>query len=269
MIPARQLSCAESWFERSLPVNGHAVRNQSSNVIDSRRISDIPLFSGANDAARRILAARATVRRYAAGDVLFTAGSPSRGLFVILDGRVRVLGASGDRPHVLHEEGPGGTLGEVPLFEGGGYPATAVAAAATECLVVARDAVAAAMRSDPSLAWVFLGRLAARVRTLAARLDRLAARSVTARLAAHLLALQASAGAQAISLGGTQAQLAEELGTVREVVVRSLRALRDGGAIRALGKGRYLVRDAAALRRAASGDGHGLGGSGVHQSRRA
>jgi len=54
----------------------------------------------------------------------------------------------------------------------------------------------------------------------------------------------------------TQQQLAEELGTVREVVVRELQALRAAGLVRALGSGRFEIVDATALRaRAEEGPG--------------
>jgi CRP-like cAMP-binding protein len=81
------------------------------------------------------------------------------------------------------------------------------------------------------------------------RLDDRSTRGVTARLAEYLLARASPEGR--LSLGLTQAALAEELGTVREVVVRALLALRRQGAIRALGGGRYAVVDRAALEHAA------------------
>lgn len=171
-------------------------------------------------------------------------------MYVVTSGRVRVLRHAAGRRHVLHEEGPGGTLGEVPLFEGGGYPATAIAAESTTCLVVGRDAIASAMRADPELAWRFLARLAARVRTLVERVEGLAARSVPQRLAGLLAARYAgaTAGRASITLGRTQQEVAEELGTVREVVVRAVRALCDLGAIESVGGGRYRVRDVEKLK---------------------
>jgi CRP-like cAMP-binding protein len=218
-------------------------------VLDPSELHHLPLFAGISDAACRELAARSVRRVYAAGEALFMAGAEARGLYVVTSGRVRVVRHGAGRRHVLHEEGPGGTLGEVPLFEGGGYPATAIAGEPTTCLVVGRDVIASAMRADPELAWRFLSRLAARVRTLVERVDGLAARSVPQRLAALLAARhEAAAGRGSVTLGGTQQELAEELGTVREVVVRAVRALCDAGAIEPLGRGRYRVRDAGRLR---------------------
>jgi CRP-like cAMP-binding protein len=225
-------------------------RDQSHTVVDPSELCCLPLFTGISDAACRALAARTVRRVYETSETLFTAGAEARGLYVVASGRVRVVRHAAGRRHVLHEEGPGGTLGEVPLFEGGGYPATAIAAEPTACLVVGRDAIASAMRADPELAWRLLSRLAARVRTLVERVDGLAARSVAQRLAALVAARHQSAagGRSSVTLGGTQQEVAEELGTVREVVVRAVRALCDAGAIEPLGRGRYRVRDADRLR---------------------
>jgi CRP-like cAMP-binding protein len=219
-------------------------------VVDPSELRRLPLFAGISDAACRELGARSTQRAYETGETLFAAGTDARGLYVVVCGRVRVVRDAAGRRHVVHEEGPGGSLGEVPLFEGGGYPATAVAAEPTTCLIVGRDAIAAAMRADPELAWRFLGRLAARVRTLVERVDRLAARTVPQRLAELLVARhEGSRGATGtVTLGGTQQEVAEELGTVREVVVRAVRALCASGAIESLGGGRYRVRDVVRLK---------------------
>jgi CRP/FNR family transcriptional regulator len=213
-------------------------------VIDPSLLHHVSLFAGVSDGACRALAARTVERTYELGQTLFAAGSDARGMYVLTSGRVRVVREGSGRRHVIHEEGPGGTLGEVPLFEGGGYPATAIAAEPTTCLFVGRDAIAAAIRADPEVAWRFLGRLAARVRALVARLDDLTARSVPQRLAALVLdRYRAGGNGGAITLGRTQQEIAEELGTVREVVVRALRALCATGAIESLGRGRYRVRD--------------------------
>jgi CRP-like cAMP-binding protein len=87
------------------------------------------------------------------------------------------------------------------------------------------------------------------VRALVERIDGLTARSVPQRLAALLLARHDAAGSNgsAVTLGGTQQEIAEELGTVREVVVRAIRTLCGSGAIEPLGRGRYRIRSARKL----------------------
>ncbi|HEV2736035.1 MAG TPA: Crp/Fnr family transcriptional regulator [Longimicrobiaceae bacterium] len=226
-------------------------------MIDASTLERIPLLRGAGAGARRELAARATLRRFAAGEVLWTAGGEPRGLYVVLEGRVRVLRSTGGRQHVVHVEEAGGTLGEVPLFSGGRYPATAVAAEDTLCVALGRDALHAAVHADPEFAFALLERLAGRVRALVERLDRLAARSVAARLAAFLLERHREGRGAPFGLGCTQTELAEELGTVREVLVREMGRLRRRGVLHAAGRGRWTVADDAALRRAAEGSAGG------------
>lgn len=221
-------------------------------MIEPNTLDRIAFLLGATPGARSALAAGGVLRRLPQGAVLWTQGSRPRGLFVILEGRVRVLRGAGGRQHVVHVEGPGGTLGEVPLFGGGAYPATAIAAEPTLCVIFTRETLAAAIAADPGFAWVFLERLANRVRHLVDRLDRLAAQDVTSRLATYLLDRSAAAGSHQFTLNATQAVIAEELGTVREVVVRAFRRLRESGVIRTT-RGVVEVLDVEMLREVASG----------------
>jgi CRP/FNR family transcriptional regulator, dissimilatory nitrate respiration regulator len=217
-------------------------------MISRERLDAIPFFAAFPRAAAQTLADRAVARRFATGETLFRAGDEASGLMVVLEGKVRVIRRAGERAQVVHVEGVGGTLGEVPVFGGGGYPATAVAAEPTVCAVLAREALAAALRSSPDAAFVLLERLARRVREVVERLDRSALRSVSARLAEYLTVRADARGRSLVALGMTQTELAEELGTVREVIVRELHALRMAGLVRSLGGGKMEILDLPALR---------------------
>jgi CRP/FNR family transcriptional regulator len=212
------------------------------------------ILDAVSQRTRTALLASAVERSFAAGEILYLAGSPARSLYLVMDGRVRLLRESHGRTILIHHEERGGCLGEVPLFEGTTYPATAMAAEPTRCLVIHREAILEMVRTEPELALALLARLAARVRHVVDRLDRNTSQSTLGRLAEHLLARASASRARAFTLGASQQQAAEELGTVRELVVRGLRALRDRGAIVALGGGRYSVADEGLLRRIASGE---------------
>ncbi len=221
-------------------------------MIEQATLERVPFFGSLNARARRELALRAVLRSFAPEETLWQAGMEAHSLFVVLEGEVRVVRVSKGRQYVIHTEGPGGTLGDVPLFEGATYPATAIAARRTLCIAVSRDAIWSAIKEDPELAFTLLSRLAGRVRHLVDRLDGLVAHNVGARLAAFLLARHQASRSGIITLGGTQLAVAEELGTVREVVVRLLRELREAGVIRSLERGRYELLDQAELRRRAN-----------------
>ena len=165
---------------------------------------------------------------------------------------MRIVRSGRGRDRVVHVEAAGATLGEVPLFAGGTYPATAVAAEPTRCLIVDRRALARAMAANPDLACLLLGRLAERVRLVVDRFARHATDPVVARLAAYVLA-RASRSGGPFTLGGTQQAVAEELGTAREVIVRLLRELTVAGALERRTRSRFVVRDARILQEFADG----------------
>lgn len=220
-------------------------------ALTTRELAALPLFAGTPSNVVDALARRATEVRFAPNEVIFLTGSQPRGWFIILEGTVRVVRGSEGRQHVIHTETTGGTLAEVPLVENGTHPATAVAQTPTRCALLTRQALENAIAEQPAVAFLIARRLAARVRLLVDRLDSRSARTVDSRLAAFLLTRR-SASPEAFTLGSSQQALAEELGTVREVVVRTLRRFRQQGLIEPAGRGRYRVRDAGGLTRIAA-----------------
>jgi CRP/FNR family transcriptional regulator len=214
----------------------------------------IPYFRALPAADLRRIAARTQVREVRRGARVFEEGAPAGHLFVVIDGRVRLVRVSrGGREQVLHTEGPGATLGEVPLLDGGGYVATAVAAEPSRLLVVPREAIVDACRRHPDVALGIIRVLARRVRTFAGLVEQLALKDLTARTAALLLAESRAAGAPAFELPGTRDELAARLGTVRELVSRALGRLRAAGVVRVAGR-RVTILDAPRLAELAGGD---------------
>jgi CRP-like cAMP-binding protein len=220
------------------------------------------LLEALTPAGRDTLLNHSVERRFSTGEVLWSAGDRSEGIALVLEGKVRVVRVSGGRQTVIHSGEPGATLGEVPFFTGDSYPATAVATEPTRCLFLTHAAVTEAIAVDPRLALFFLRRLSQRVQSLVERVDQNTARSVQTRLARFIQersqgALAAArsrlnvGNSPAFSLGMTQTALAEELGTVREVVVRALRELRQAGAIERTGDGKYRVADGTVLQQVA------------------
>ena len=197
--------------------------------------------------ARRV-AALSVIRRYPRRAELFRAGDAPAALHFVLTGRVRVARRANSGSTVLHFEEAGGVLGEIPVFGGGSYPATASAAASVCCAVLSARAVERLLAEEPEFARFALRRVARRARVVLDRLDQLSDYSVTARLAEHLLGVAEVSGNRRLELGMSQAALADRLGTVREVLVRSLRTLCDEGAIRRVGRAKFDVANASRLR---------------------
>jgi CRP/FNR family transcriptional regulator len=204
----------------------------------------------------RRLAGRCRAHTFAPGETLFEEGAPCSGLVIVAAGRVEVRQTSWrGREQVFHTEGPGATLGEAPLFDGGGYIASAVALDTTRALVLPRADVLELCRRRPEVALAIMEALARRVRRFAEIVGDLAFRPVGERLARYLettVAPRPLAVGVELDLTITQAQLAARLGTVRELVARALAQLEQEGVIARTGR-RIVIRDPAGLRRRARG----------------
>ena len=211
---------------------------------------------------RDALLKQSVEKRFSTGELLWSAGDAAERIALVLEGKVSIVRARAGRQTVIHSGEPGDTLGEVPFFTGAPYPATALAAEPTRCLLLTHAAVTEAMAVDSQLAFFFLRRLSLRVQNLVERVDQNTASSVQTRLARFILRRSETSRPSGrsrpetgkpvtFSLGMTQTALAEELGTVREVVVRALRELRLAGAIEAVGDAKYRVASVALLERLA------------------
>ena len=149
----------------------------------------VPYFASLPATELRELAGRCSARSLAAGGVLFEEGQPCRGLFIVAEGLVEVRQISlRGREQVFHTEGPGATLGEAPLFDGGGYIASAVAQAPTRVLFLPRAELLRLCQRRPPVALAMLKTMARRVRHFAGLVSDLAFLPVTERLARHLSA---------------------------------------------------------------------------------
>lgn len=217
--------------------------------LPSLRLRELPTFRALSDDSLAVLESCARARTFDAGETLFREGEAAHGIFVVLKGEVRVVRSSRGRRYVLHSERRGGTLGEAPVFDAGPYPASAIAGSSVDALYLNRASLERALRLDHDLAFFFLARLGRRVRTLLDRVDRLATAHVSTRLAGFLLEQVERSSDRVVAI--TQEALAEELGTVREVVVRTLRELRERTVIRTASRGRIEVMDLDALRASA------------------
>ena len=217
-------------------------------------LSRIPLFSSLSDEAVDRLAQRSVTRTYPPGHVLFTTGEPCRGLFIVESGRVRIYRTSpAGREQILHTEGPGKPVAELPLFDGGPYPASAVTEIESRLVFVSRTEFEALYRDNPDVASSIIHELGKRLRHLVQVTETLAFRDVAARLAMFLAQYAEEHGKSTnegieIMLRRTRQDLSFELGTARESVSRAFRQLAEKGIISTRGRHRILIPDIVALR---------------------
>ena len=200
------------------------------------------------------LAAQGRERKLQRGQILFTANEPAEGLYVVLSGSVRAFRESVDgREQTIHVEGVGGILAEVPVFDDGPYPSTTMAEEDSELLFLAKEDVRRFLLQYPAAALTALAILAKKLRTVASLAEQLALKDVTQRLATLLLQ-EAQRKAPKLQDGVSfplplsHTQLASRLGSVREVVTRSLQKLVQQDIVATQGH-RIVILDLEALRR--------------------
>jgi CRP/FNR family transcriptional regulator len=214
----------------------------------------LPLFSRLTDEALEAVERRTVVRSISRDRQLFRRGQPCEGFYVVIEGAVRVYRSNAEgREQVLHVQGPGQPLAEVPLFDGGPYPASARAEVDSRVLFLPRSDFEWLYRNSPEVADSVIRELGRRLRRMVGLVEKISLRDVPARVAITLLEYAEKAGALTgggFDLPRTQEELASELATTRESVARALSLLRREGAIAQRGA-RAEILDLAALERAA------------------
>ena len=201
-----------------------------------RRISLLAGLSG--DALARV--ASAAIRRaYAPGETIIIKGDPCRAAYFIAEGQVRVYRLSpGGREQVLARLGPGQTFNTVPPFQPHGVNhATVEALTSVTLYAITCDDFRRLVGEYAELALALLQDFADRLHHLTNLVEDLSLRTVRGRLARFLLEhasteLSGTAEADETARRRTQEEIAAHLGTVRDMVGRTLRAFADAGLVR-------------------------------------
>jgi len=213
-----------------------------------------PLFASLTEKELQALAARTIRRRFQRGELLFGEGDPCTGLFLVASGKIRIFKQSpSGREQVLAIEGPGSSFAELPVFDGGNYPAAASASEDAEVLFVSRKDFQNFCREHPEVGLKVIAVVGSRLRRLVGIIEDLSFTTVRQRLITLILQLAQASGSPSkegvrVELTMSHQDLAAELGTVRELVSRNLSRLQAEGFIDVDGR-KIMVKDLAGLKR--------------------
>ena len=195
-------------------------------------LSEIALFAALSESELRGLAQRAVEKRFATDEMLFWEGEPCLGIFLIIEGSVKIFRTSSSgREVMLSIEAAPATVAELPLFDGGAYPASVRVVEPVAALFINKHDFQQFCRQNPDVALKVLAVVGRRLRHLVGLVESMTFGSVTQRLARMLLEAAKSAGSDCFELPATHQELASRLGTVREVVSRNLGRFRAQGLI--------------------------------------
>ena len=193
-----------------------------------KSLGQVALFKDLSEAELAFLAQHAVSRKFANGEILFSEGDACAGMYVVESGNVRIFKTSaGGREQVLSIEGPGGSVAELPVFDGGNYPASVSSVGESTMLFLAKKDLHALCVAHPQVALKVLRVMGTRLRKLVGIIEELSFTTVRSRLAAFLVRLarhdgKRVNGALEVTLPASNQELAPQIGTVRELVSRNL-----------------------------------------------
>ncbi len=225
-------------------------------------LRSVPFFAEIPAAVLDQLASRCVPRTVGEHFTLFRRGERCTGLYLVLEGRVRIYRTASDgREQTLALEGAGRPIAELPLFDGGPYPASASTVLPSRLAFLPRSEFEHAFRTDPDVAAAVVRALGHRLRHLVQLVETISFRDVAARLAMLLAdqvdqhATEEGDGIMHLELEQTQEQLATAIGTARESVSRALKQLKTKGLIHTQEGNRLQLVASARLREWARGEG--------------
>jgi CRP-like cAMP-binding protein len=196
-------------------------------------LATIPLFSGLPADELERFAELTRERSYPKGSVILFQDDPGDSLFVLRDGRVKVvlIGEDG-REVILGVLEPGAHFGELALIDDQPRSAHVIAMEDAQLLVLRREDFRRRVEANPTVAWALLTELSRRLRRADVKIGGLVLLDVPGRIARLLLDLSAESGSDQVEKPLTHQTIAQMIGASRETVSRAMKEFQDAGLIR-------------------------------------
>ena len=225
-------------------------------IHSSRRaaVAAAPLFAELNEAELELLCGSLSEKQFEIGESLFEQGDMCQGLFLLVKGSVKIFRHSEDGSDMMVSvESAPAAIAELPLFDGGPYPASAKALEPVSAFFICKQDFYQFCIRNPQVSLKVLATIGKRLRHLLDLFERISIDTLRQRLAKMLLQQSGKASHLDGAVDGSVEELANNLNSVREVVTRHLAQLQDAGAIAINGSELRIVRREY-LERMASGD---------------
>ena len=193
-------------------------------------LATVPLFNGLDRVELERFAEVTREKSYPKGSVILFEDDPGDSLFVVREGRVKVvlIGEDG-REVILGVLGVGEYFGELSLIDDRPRSAHVIAMEDSNLLVLRREDFRKRVESSPSVAWSLLTELSRRLRRADDKIGGLVLLDVPGRIARLLLDLAEESGTNAIEKSLTHQTIAQMIGASRETVSRAMREFQDQG----------------------------------------
>ena len=221
-----------------------------ASVEDVRAIT---YFEALADAAAERLAREAVTLSFGPRERVLVEGEPAAGFFYMRHGKARIFRTGADgREQSFRIVSSGDTFGEVPVFDAHPNPASVETLSDCEVVLIPTAALIDTIGRHPEVAVGLLVHFARRLRGFTELVEQISLQTVPSRIARYLYQVAREEGTPTddglvITRDITQQDLASLVGSVREVVSRSLKMMEDEGIIE-VRRREVVIRDMKSLR---------------------
>jgi len=195
-------------------------------------LSTVPLLSGLGSADLVRFAEDARERPYPKGSVILFEDDPGDSLFIVREGRVKVVLVGEDgREVILGMLGVGEHFGELSLIDSRPRSAHVIAVEDSQLIVLRREDFRRRVEESPAIAWALLQEMSRRLRRADEQIGSLVLLDVDGRIARLLLDAEKEGDGKQIPRRLTHQTIAQMIGASRETVSRAMRDFQDRGLI--------------------------------------
>lgn len=211
-------------------------------------IRRVPLFSMLTTDQAQSIADSVVKRRFKRGELIVEQGTKSNALFILLNGRARVLTADHrGREVILAVLQSGDYVGEMSLIDNEPHSATVRAEVQTDMLILGRAEFARCLPENSSLSYAIMRGLVQRLRSADRQIESLALLDVYGRVARALLDMAEIDGDKKIIRNKVSRQdLAKIVGASREMVSRVMKDLEERGMVHTQENGSVIIKELSA-----------------------
>jgi CRP/FNR family cyclic AMP-dependent transcriptional regulator len=205
-------------------------------------LDQVPLFEGLSAEELATIEAHAVRKPYRRNTVIIERGDEANTLFVLLEGRVKAyIADENGKEIVLNEPGPGAQLGELALLADIPRTASVMTVEDSVFLVLTKRSFLQCLSDHPNIAFNLIGLLVRRIQAMTESIGDLALRDVYGRVAKMLSDSASDEEGQLITPPFTHQQIADRVGSSREMVSKILKDLKTGGYLASAGK-RFILQ---------------------------
>lgn len=196
-------------------------------------LNKVPLFACLPDDAIETLESHSSVKSYRKNTVIIERGDETTSLYVLVSGKVRVYVSDEDGKEVVLSvlDAPGAYFGELALVGSTERTASVMTVEDSMLRVISKQDFRACLVDNPQIGLELIHDLAKQVKTLTDRVSTLALNNVYGRLVATLTEWSKEEDGRLITGRLTQQEIAQLVGSSREMVSRIFKDLKQGGYI--------------------------------------